>query len=172
MPPWSDLVVLLAIFVSTGWWMVRLHRRGLRGGHYAVASAVALLGLALIVTMTAHCLDVLSRLASGTGYDGAAFVYNFRTYSLLLLGGVLIACGGRLLRVSSLISESSADARLQALRAVLTVLAVVIPLIPIQGFFAIPLCVIAGLAMLLVLWRVPSVTGSTGPVPAAVAPVG
>jgi hypothetical protein len=171
MPPWSDLVVLLGIFVSTGWWMLHLHRRGLRGGRYAAASAVAFLGLALVLTMTAHCIDVLSRLAVGTGYDGAAFVYNFRTYSLMLLGAILIACGARLVRVSLLIGASGTEARVQAIRAVLMVLALVAPLIPIQGVFAIPLCVVAGVAMLLVLWHVRPTARPAEAAPAAVAPI-
>ena len=102
MPAWSDLLVLLAIGVSTGYWVRLIRRRGALGAGFAVASAVAFLGLVLIVTMTAHCLDVLSRLAIGAAYDGSAFGYNFP------LG---------------------------------TVLVLVTPLIPIQGFFAIPLSV-------------------------------
>jgi hypothetical protein len=152
-PPWSDLVVVFGIVLSTGWWMARLWRRGLRGGRYVAAAAVGFLGLTLVVTMTAHCIDVLWRLAAGTGYDGEAFVYNFRTYSLLLLGTVLIAVGVRLLRVSSSIGASP-DARGPALRAILTAFALVAPLIPIHGFFAIPLSAMAGVAMFLVLWRV------------------
>jgi hypothetical protein len=154
MPPWSDLAVLIGIVASTGWWMRRLRRRGLRAGRYAAASAVGFLGLTLVIMMTAHCLDVLSRLAVGTSYQGAAFVYDFRAYSLLLLGVVLIACGTRLLRVSLRIGGSATEVRVEAIRALLAVLALVTPLVPIQGFFAIPLCAIAGLAMLLVVWRV------------------
>ena len=153
MPPWSDLAVLFGIILSTGWWMARLRRRSARGGRYAAAAVVGFLGLTLVVAMTAHCLDVLSRLALGTGYDGAAFVYDFRTYSLLLLGAVLIAVGVRLLRVSSSIGTST-DARGPALRAILAALALVVPLTPIHGFFAIPLSAIAGVALFLVLWRI------------------
>jgi hypothetical protein len=29
MPPWSDLVVVSGLVISTGWWTVRLRRRGL-----------------------------------------------------------------------------------------------------------------------------------------------
>jgi hypothetical protein len=152
-PPWSDLAVLLGLVLSTGWWIARLRLRGFRGGLFAAAAAVGFLGLTLIVTMTAHCLDVLSRLVIGTGYDGATFVYDFRTYSLLLLGTVLISVGVRLLRIASVVG-TSADVRGPALRALLAVLALVAPLIPIQAFFAIPLTAIAGVAMLLVLWRV------------------
>jgi hypothetical protein len=155
-PPWSDLVVLFGIVLSTGWWVARLRRRGLRGRRFAAAAAVGLLGLTLVVTMSAHCLDVLSRLAPGTGYGGAAFVYNFRTYSLLLLGAVLIGGGVRLLRVSPSIGASP-DARGRALRAILTVFALVGPLIPIHGFFAIPLSLMAAIALFLVLWGAPPV---------------
>jgi hypothetical protein len=153
MPPWSDLAVLLGILCSTGWWVTRLRRGSIRGGGFAAAAAVGFLGIVLVVTMTAHCLDIVSRLAVGTGHDGAAFVYGFRTYSLLLLGALLIASGIRLLRLSSSLG-TGASSRGPALRAVLVVLALVAPLIPIHGFFAIPLSVIAGLALSLVLWPI------------------
>ncbi len=145
MPPWSDLLVLLGIVASTGYWLRLLRRRGLRGGRFAVAAAVALLGLVLIFTMTAHCLDVLSRLLIGAGYDGKAFVYDFRVYSLLLLGVVLIACGVRLLRISLGTGAGSGH-------TVTAVLILVAPLIPIQAFFAIPLTVLSGSVLLLILW--------------------
>jgi hypothetical protein len=153
MPPWSDLLVLLGITVSTGYWVRLLLRRGLRGRGLALSSAVAFLGLVLIVTMTAHCLDVLSRLAIGTGYDGRAFVYNFRVYSLLLLGVVLIACGLRLLRISLAIGAQTRPIWGPAVGALATVLILVAPLIPIQGFFAIPLSALSGVLLFLVLWR-------------------
>jgi hypothetical protein len=151
--PWSDLAVLLGIVTSTACWVRLLRRRGFRGDRFAVSAAVAFLGLVLIVTMTAHCLDVLSRLVIGTSYDGAPFVYSFRAYSLLLLGVVLIGSGLRLLRISLAIGAPTADMRGQAIRAVATVLLLVAPLIPIQGFFAIPLSVLGGVSLLLVLWR-------------------
>jgi hypothetical protein len=167
-PPWFDLVVLLGIVISTVWWTIRLRRRGLRGGRFAAAALVGFLGLALLFTMTAHNIDVLSRLVVGTGYDGAVFGYNFRTYSLLLLGSVLIAAGARLLSVSSSIGTQR-DARGPAARVILIVLALVVPLIPIHGFFAIPLSATAGAAMLLVLWRVSPVTPATDPMMAVAA---
>lgn len=171
MPPLSDLAVLLGILVATVWWIVRLRRRGLRGGRLAAASGMAFLGLVLVVTMVAHSIDVLSRLLIGTGYDGAAFAYGFRTYSLLLLGAVLIACGTWLLRLSLLVAASPLDGRRRAVLAVLTVLALVIPLVPIQGFFAIPLSAIAAVALLLVLWqlrplRAPAAPGLSAAKPA------
>ena len=155
--PWSDLVVLLGIVTSIGWWMIRLRRQGLRGGRYAAAGVVGFLGLTLVITMTAHSIDVFSRLVVGTGYDGAAFGYNFRTYALLLLGSVLIAAGARLLSVAWSIGNRR-DARGPVARPILVVLALVVPLIPIHGFFAIPLSATAGAAMLLVLWRLGPVT--------------
>jgi hypothetical protein len=155
MPPWFDLVVLLSIVVSTGWWMALLGRRQARGGRFLTASAVGFVGLALIATMVAHCIDVLSRLAVGTGHDGGPFTYNFRTYSLLLLGVALIASGAHLLRASLLMGASATGARADAVRGLLTVLLLALPLVPIHGFFAIPLSAIAGAAMVAVLWQAP-----------------
>jgi hypothetical protein len=46
----------------------------------------------------AHCIDILTRLAIGRGYDGSVFSYDFRVYSLFLLGLVLVGAGVQLLR--------------------------------------------------------------------------
>lgn len=137
---------MLGIVTSTGYWWRLLRVRGLQGGRFAVWATVAFLGLVLIVTMTAHCLDVLSRLVIGTGHDGKVFVYDFRAYSLLLLGIVLIACGLRLLRIS--LGTGAGPSR-----TVTAVVILVASLTPIQPFFAIPLTVLSGAVLLLALWR-------------------
>jgi hypothetical protein len=57
-----------------------------------------------------------------------------------------------------------ANVRGPAVRAILPVLALVVPLIPIQGFFAIPLSALAGAAMLLVVWRLRPIARPVEPV--------
>jgi hypothetical protein len=77
---------------------------------------------------------------------------------------VLIGSGLRLLRISLAIGAPTADMRGQAIRAVATVLLLVAPLIPIQGFFAIPLSVLGGVSLLLVLWRMQPTDADPEPV--------
>jgi hypothetical protein len=145
--PLADIAVLLSIGISTPALAVLLRRRGLRGRRLFSAWWVGFYGIVLVVTMAAHCIDVLSRLYVGRGYDGAAFTYNFRVYGLMLLGALLIACGARLLRSALEVGQPDA-ARGTAARTTLLVLAVVAPLIPIHSFFAIPLTVLGALTLL------------------------
>jgi hypothetical protein len=88
----------------------------------------------------------------GTGYGGAAFVYDFRVYSLLLLGVVLIGTGIRLLYAAVGLSRRVPGARGTALRTLGIVLAIVAPLIPFQAVFAISLSVLSGFGLLLAAW--------------------
>ncbi|HEV2736807.1 MAG TPA: hypothetical protein VGV85_18350 [Longimicrobiaceae bacterium] len=144
--PLADIAVLLSIAISTPALVVLLRRRGLRGRRLFSAGLVGFYGVVLVVTMTAHCIDIFSRLCVGKGYDGAAFTYDFRVYGLMLLGVLLIACGARLLR-SALEAGHADAARGTAARTTLLVLAVVAPLIPIHSFFAIPLTALGVLTL-------------------------
>lgn len=149
--PLSDIAVLLSIGVSTPALAALLWRRGVRGHRLLTSLWVGFVGLVLVASMVAHCVDVLSRLAIGTGYGGEAFVYNFRVYSLMLLGAVLIAAGAALLRVAPGLSTGDASARKSALRTDLVVLAMVAPLIPIHAIFATALTVLAVVTLVVLL---------------------
>jgi hypothetical protein len=145
--PLADIAVLVSIGISAPALAVLLRRRGLRRRRLFSAGWVGFYGVVLVVMMTAHCIDILSRLYVGKGYDGAAFTYNFRVYGLMLLGALLIACGVRLLRSALEVGHADA-ARGTAARTTLLVLAVVAPLIPIHSFFAIPLTALGALTLL------------------------
>jgi hypothetical protein len=150
--PWSDIAVLIGVVFSTMYWMRMLRQRGVRGQRFVASGIVGFLGLVLIVTMAAHCLDVLTRLAIGRGYDGSVFGYDFRVYSLFLLGLVLIGVGVQLLRASLALCVSAPNATGLTLGRVGIVLVIVTPLIPIQAFFAISLTVLSGVTFILVVW--------------------
>lgn len=147
-----DLVVLISIVLLTAYWARLLWRRGARGRSLASAIAAAFLGIVLVATMTAHTLDVLSRLWIGTTYQGGTFQYSFRAYSLFLLGAVLITVGIQLLAASLGLGMASERAYRGALFWIAITLLLVLPLVPIQRFFAIPLSVLASVIMLLVAW--------------------
>ena len=150
--PLTDIAVLLSIGISTPALARLLWRCGMRGRRLFTTVWVGFYGLVLAIMMVAHCIDVLSRLYIGQGYDGAAFVYNFRVYALLLLGAALIGCGLRLLKTALDLSHGGAAARSGGVRTTLLVLAVVAPLIPIHSFFAIPLTALGALTLLLLVW--------------------
>jgi hypothetical protein len=69
-------------------------------------------------------------------------------YSLLLLGGILTACGVRLLRAAGALADGDARGRASAAVAATCALVLVLPLIPIQSFFAVPLSVLGTLVPL------------------------
>jgi hypothetical protein len=150
----SDKLVLIAIGIATAALVPILRRRGAGGGRLLVGAWVGFHGIVLIAMMSGHCLDIASRLYIGRGYDGAAMTYNFRVYSLFLLGGLLIACGVQLVRAALATAVSVARGRRRALRAASIAVFVVVPLLPIQLFFALIHTVLAAVTLLtLVLAR-------------------
>ncbi|HEV2149651.1 MAG TPA: hypothetical protein VGR37_19785 [Longimicrobiaceae bacterium] len=153
--PLPDIAVLLAIALGTPALGALLWRRGVRGRRFFTAMWVGFYGLVLTVMMTAHCLDVLSRLYVGRGYDGAAFPYDFRAYALLLLGALVVGCGARVLRAGLGLGSADPASRREGIRVTVAVLAVVAPLIPIHSFFAIPLTVLGVLTLAVLLWAAP-----------------
>ena len=131
----DDRAVLATIVISVGLAVWQLRTRGARGGRLFAASWMAFFGIALIVMMGAHSLDIVVHgLARGTRITGEPWRYDFHMYALHLLGGVLIWQGGNALRVTPALAAGSAE-RGVALRPVVITLFVVAPLIPVQPFF-------------------------------------
>jgi hypothetical protein len=149
--PSIDLAVLVCIVAGIAVMSVRTWRRGARRGRLAAAIAAAIYGVVLTVSMTAHNVDILSRWYIGERYDGTPLVYDFRLYSMFLLGAVLTVCGARLLQASAAIGSGDARGRSMAAWAAGCALTAVVPLIPIQSFFAVPLSVLGAGVMLLLL---------------------
>jgi lysylphosphatidylglycerol synthetase-like protein (DUF2156 family) len=78
---------------------------------------------------------VIGRALSGKGVEGASsFVYNFRFYSLVFVGVVIVVAGFYCLIAARGLTRADPLARRRALRASLVILAVNAPLAPIQGF--------------------------------------
>jgi hypothetical protein len=123
--------ILLAFAVSS----VQVWRRGVRGRRFAATLLLLFTGIALSLTMTAHTVEVLFRLAGGKVYNDPPLAYDFRAYSLLLFGVVLFLQGVGSIRAGAAVSRGDSAARRDALRTVLTVLALVVPIIPIHPFF-------------------------------------
>ncbi len=147
-----DHVVVALIGLGTIVFIGHMRRRGARGRRWFAGGVVGMLGIVLVVSMSAHCVDVVGRLLAGTGHDGEPFAYDFRAYALLLLGLVLIRLGADLLRACLRLGRSEPSARAGALRATALVLFLVVPLIPLQRFFAIPLTVLSTTTLLVLAW--------------------
>jgi hypothetical protein len=106
------------------------------------AAAVNLFcGLVITCFSSAHLIAVTLRRielripawVSGEPHAAIAGVpYDFRIYSLLLFGVVILAGGLTAIRASAGIVRGDSDARRRASRAMLMVLAVVIPVMPMQ----------------------------------------
>jgi hypothetical protein len=109
------------------------------------------LGLVLLCTMSAHLIEILGRLVVGTSSVGTALPYDFRAYSLLLLGVVLVASGVYLMRQAGALGRGEPGARAAAVRGVIVVLLLNVPLIPIQAFFAGPLSGLGGITLVLTM---------------------
>jgi hypothetical protein len=153
----ADKLVLVAILLSTIAVIWALRRSGGRGGQLLAASIVAFNGVALIAMMVGHSLDIASQLYVGRSCEGVEFTYNFRTYSLFLLAAVLTACGTALVQAAFGLTRNTAGATRHGLRSAALTLLVVIPLLPIQLFFASILAVLALVStVVLALQRVPA----------------
>ena len=92
-------------------------------------------GLLILLLSSCHFIVILSEIFLGkTLSDRIAFSYNFRFYSLLLLGAILIFLSCKLLKCSVGILNRDLGSLKSAINALLFLLAINIPLVPIQGF--------------------------------------
>jgi len=92
-------------------------------------------GLVVLGLMALHLAAVIGRAISGQGFGGAAhFAYDFRFYSLLLLGLVIIIPGLVFVMHARRLTEGDAEAWRRALWASGALLLINIPLVPIQAF--------------------------------------
>lgn len=145
----TDLTVLVLIFAGTILAALLLRRR-IRGRLLFDAVWLSFYGLVLILMMSAHSAEIVYRIVAARAAAGhpAGSMYDFRVYSLLLLGALLIWAGVACLRAARSLSRGSAGARRTALRVIMVVVAIVAPLIPIQRVFGILLTVLGLLAIL------------------------
>jgi hypothetical protein len=140
----SGLIAAMLVFIAA-----RRHAPTLLA---LVAALDTLCGSESVLLAGAHLTSIIGRALAGRGSGDAPFVYNFRFYSLVLTGFVIVVPGFLcLLSVRGLIRGEEA-ARRTALWASVALLAVNVPLTPIQGFAyalaAVALVNLAGLAFL------------------------
>jgi hypothetical protein len=120
----------LALFTAIGAtiWFAATRERGAVA--LVAVGAVTFFCGALIASLgSAHTIAVIGR-----ALRGPSFVYNFRLYSLVLLGACQMGGGLRCLSTSWRVTRGDARAWKSALAATMLLLIVNVPLIPIQGF--------------------------------------
>jgi hypothetical protein len=110
---------------------------------------VSFYGVGLVATMAAHCADIIHNLAlRNRSMDGSLFSYNWRTYSLLLFGVLLIDRGIRVLRAARRLAAGDRAARTDILKSGALVLAITLPLIPVHAIFGVLMSVWSSLALI------------------------
>jgi hypothetical protein len=150
--PYTDPIVLGLLLVSLIGSVIYQWRRGLRGGRLAVVSFAMFYSLAMISALGMHCLDVLYALTHRLKHfdTGQAFGWDWRTYSLLLFGVLLIWFGVQCLRRALRMGRGDANARAEFLRLAAVTLLIVAPVIPIQALFGVVGSALSVIALLTV----------------------
>lgn len=116
----------------------------------STAAVVALCGAECLLLGAGHLFGVIGRALSGKGAGSASFTYDFRFYSLFLLGALLVVAGSLCLAsIPGLAKRSLASWRM-AFWSSAFLLALNLPLAPIQGFgYVLGGLSLAGIAALL-----------------------
>lgn len=146
-----DQVVQIVLFVGLIVVGIDHWRRGQRGWRLAALAFVSFYGVGLVATMAAHCADIIHNLVlrNRSMVDGAPFTYNWRTYSLLLFGVLLIDRGIRCLGAARRFAAGKPGARNDILRNGAVVLAITLPIIPIHAVFGVLMSVWSSLALIM-----------------------
>jgi hypothetical protein len=146
-----DLVPVGSVIVATVITSIRLRRERLPlirlvGGVYGyfAGALVGALGVAHLVAVALAAVDGGQR----------PFVYTFRVYSLVLLGVLLVTAGLIAATQATRLALDQRGAWRASLRVWVVLLAINLPLVPLQGF-AILFSILAALGLFLVggMWR-------------------
>jgi hypothetical protein len=149
--PYTDPIVFSLILASLFVGLAYQWRRGLRGRTLAVTVFAMWYSAGVIATMVLHDLDVLYGLSHHLKSEtGTPFAYDWRTYSLLLFGALMIWFGVRCLLAALRMGRGDTTARSEFLRLVAGVLVIVLPLIPVHPFFGPIASVWSALGLLVV----------------------
>ena len=147
--PYIDQIVLALLLVGLLGSGLDHFRRGHRRWRLTAFTCLSFYGVGLTAMLAAHCADVIYNvaLANASVINGSRFAYDWRTYSLLLFGGVITDRGVRILRAVRRYSAGDTTPRAEILRHAGVVLAVTLPTIPIHAFFGTIMTVWSSLAL-------------------------
>ena len=163
----SVFVIMIGMIVGSIGFAAAARRRRVPGALVAAAAIDLYCGVVIASLGTMHLIAVVGRALAGKGGGpGGTFVYDFRFYALLLFGVTLIIPAvAALTAVRRLTRGDAAGGRL-AVSASLVLLALNIPLVPIQAFAMAPS--LFALVNLVALWsarkhfRAPAIDAATG----------
>jgi hypothetical protein len=150
--PYTDPIVLGLLLLSLFGSLAYQWRRGLRGGRLAVVTVAMFYGLAAIIALSMHTLDVLYGYSHrNTSFaTGKPFTWDWHTYSLLLFGVLMVWFGAQCVRLALRLGRGDASARVKFLQFSAVILLVVLPLIPIQAMFGVVATGLSVIALLVV----------------------
>lgn len=134
-----ELYLFIAKLAATAIFVLLLWKRGISGKQLLGIAWIFFYGTFMTVMLFMHNIVILGlRIFERT--NDTKFSYDFHLYSLILLGSILFWQGIRSIRAALLLRAGDENGSCEAMRATWIVLAVAIPLIPIQ-FFGIVLTV-------------------------------
>jgi hypothetical protein len=132
-----EFLALLLKLAAVAVFVIKARRAGARGRVLVVAGWSFWAGAAITVLLAQHCIMITQMAFSGVYTAQTGFAYDFRYYSLMLLAAVLMTQGVRMLKYSWSLARREEEAGRGLMRASLIVMAVTLPLIPIQIFCGI-----------------------------------
>lgn len=142
-------IILGLLFLVSAFFLTRGHGPAASSAALARSWGTLFLGLLSAILMTVHLLTVLLMPFRNL----AAFTYSFRFYSLCLLGVAVLVPAIVCLRSVRGLVAADPDARRRAQQATLVILALNLPLVPLQDF---ALAFAGGaLGNALILWLAP-----------------
>ncbi len=129
------LLLLLGVIAATIWFAVTARRRHCPAALTAVGTISFFCGTIIAALGAAHLIAVVARGLSGAGSGpGGTFVYDFRFYALVQLGWLLIAGGVACFIQARGLTRGEPRAWRATVWATVVLLAINVPLMPIQGF--------------------------------------
>ena len=130
-------LAFLVLYASIGgaiWFAVAARRRGCRAALTAVGTISLFNGTLIAALGALHLIAVVSRAFSCAGSGpGGTFTYDFRFYALVQLGMLLIAGGVACLALAGGLTRGEPRAWRATWWATVALLAINLPLIPVQG---------------------------------------
>ncbi len=132
-------LVLYATIGGAIWFAIAARRRGCLAALSAVATISFFNGTLIAALGAGHFIAVVNQAVSGQGSGpGGAFAYDFRFYALVLLGMLLIAGGVGCFTPARGLTRGEARAWKVTVWSTVALLAINLPLIPVQGLALSP----------------------------------
>ncbi len=142
----------LVLYASIGgaiWFAIAARRRRCLNALTVVGTISFFNGVLIAALGVGHLIAVVGRAFSGAGSGpGGAFTYDFRFYALVQLGMLLLAGGVACLSPAGGLTRGEPHAWWVTLWATVALLAINLPLIPVQGLALSPFVLVNLIALM------------------------